>query len=66
MNVYKIAVIPGDGIGPEVMNESLKVLNKISELDDGFKFEFTHFPWGCKYYLETSEMMPTDGIDILS
>lgn len=66
MNVYKIAVIPGDGIGPEVINESLKVLNKISALDGSFKFEFTHFPWGCKYYLETSEMMPANGIDILS
>ena len=65
MKVYKIAVIAGDGIGPEVLSEGLKALNKVSELDGGFKFEFTHFPWGCDYYLETGKMMPDDGIEIL-
>ena len=66
MKVYKIAVIAGDGIGPEVLSEGIKALNKVSELDGGFKFEFTHFPWGCDYYLETGKMMPDDGIEILS
>ena len=45
MNVHKIAVIAGDGIGPEVINEGIKVLDTVSKLDGGFKFEFTHFPW---------------------
>lgn len=65
MEAYKIAVIAGDGIGPEVINEGVKVLNKISELDGSFKFDFTYFPWGCEYYLENGYMMPEDGIDML-
>ena len=65
MKVYKIAVIAGDGIGPEVLREGIKALNRVSELDGGFKFEFTHFPWGCDYYLKTGKMMPDDGIQTL-
>ncbi len=66
MQKHKIAVIGGDGIGPEVIDEGIKVLKKVAELDGGFEFEFTEFPWGCEYYLEHGEMMPNDGIDILS
>ena len=66
MQKYKIAVIAGDGIGPEVIAEGVKVLKKVAELDGGFEFEFTEFPWGCEYYLENGEMMPKNGIDILS
>ena len=65
MENYKIAVIAGDGIGPEVIDEGVKVLNAVAELDGSFKFEFTHFPWGCDYYLETGKMMPDDGIETL-
>ncbi len=66
MKTYKIAVIAGDGIGPEVIAEGVKVLKKVAELDGTFDFEFTHFPWGCEYYLENGCMMPEDGIEILS
>ena len=65
MNVYKIAVIAGDGIGPEVINEGVKVLDAVAHLDGGFKFEFTYFPWGCEYYKETGRMMAEDGIETL-
>ena len=65
MNVYKIAVIAGDGIGPEVINEGIKVLNEAARLDGSFKFEFTHFPWGCEYYKEHGRMMAEDGIETL-
>lgn len=65
MQKHKIAVIAGDGIGPEVIAEGIKVLNKVAELDGGFEFEFTHFPWGCEYYLREGRMMPEDGIEIL-
>ena len=65
MKQYTIAVIPGDGIGPEVINESLKVLNRISQLDGTFSFRFDTYPWGCEYYQKTGEMMPANGIDIL-
>ena len=47
MKIFKVAVIAGDGIGPEVLEEGIKVLNKVAELDGTFKVEYTHFPWGC-------------------
>jgi tartrate dehydrogenase/decarboxylase / D-malate dehydrogenase len=65
MKTYKIAVIAGDGIGPEVLTEGIKVLEKVSELDGSFKFEFTHFPWGCQYYLKHGKMMADDGMETL-
>lgn len=65
MEHYKIAVIPGDGVGPEVMDEAVKVLRAVSELDGGFAFDFTAYPWGCEYYLKTGQMMPENGMDTL-
>jgi tartrate dehydrogenase/decarboxylase / D-malate dehydrogenase len=62
---FKVAVIAGDGIGPEVINEGVKVLNKVAELDSGFQFDFTYFPWGCEFYAETGKMMDDDGIEQL-
>lgn len=66
MVTHKVAVIPGDGIGPEVLAEGVKVLNQAAELDGGFRFEFTFFPWGCEYYLKNGRMMAEDGIEQLS
>ncbi|NLY80390.1 MAG: tartrate dehydrogenase [Lysinibacillus sp.] len=65
MNVHEIAVIPGDGIGKEIVPETLKVLNRLADLHGGVKFQFTEFQWSCEYYLEHGEMMPKDGIDTL-
>ena len=65
MNTHKIAVIPGDGIGKEVIAEGIKVLEAVSQIDKSFKFEFTYFPWGCEYYKETGKMMADDGIEQL-
>lgn len=65
MKIYKIAVIPGDGVGPEVLTEGIKVLKRVAELDGEFQFEDTWFPWGCEYYLKTGRMMPENGIEIL-
>ena len=65
MNIYKIAVIPGDGIGPEVMAEGVKVLEAIARKENKFAFEFTYFPWGCEYYLQHGTMMAEDGIEQL-
>lgn len=65
MVTHKIAVIAGDGIGPEVIDEGIKVLNEVAKIDGGFSFEFTHFPWGCEYYKETGRMMAEDGIEQL-
>ena len=66
MKTYKIAVIAGDGIGPEVIAEGVKVLNAVAKLDGGFRFDFTHFPWGCDYYKQTGKMMPADGMEQLA
>lgn len=65
MKTYKIAVIAGDGIGPDVITEGIKILDSVAEIDGTFRFEYTHFPWGCEYYLKTGEMMPQDGMEIL-
>lgn len=65
MNVHKIAVIAGDGIGPEVIAEGVKVLEETAKLDGGFRFEFEYFPWGCDYYKEHGKMMADDGIEQL-
>jgi tartrate dehydrogenase/decarboxylase / D-malate dehydrogenase len=64
--VDRIAVIPGDGVGPEVVAESRKVLEFIAGRDPSVTFAFDEFPWGTDYYLNTGEMMPDDGLDRLS
>lgn len=64
--IYKIAVIAGDGIGPEVLAEGVKVLEAAAKLDGSFQFDFTYFPWGCEYYLKNGCMLPEDGIETLS
>jgi tartrate dehydrogenase/decarboxylase/D-malate dehydrogenase len=63
--VTRIAVIPGDGAGPEVTAESEKVLTRLAELDPALCFTFEHFPWGTDHYLRTGEMMPADALETL-
>ncbi len=65
MKNFKIAVIPGDGIGPEVIKEGVKVLKEIAKSDPSFDLEFEYFPWGCEFYLENGRMMDEDGIEKL-
>jgi tartrate dehydrogenase/decarboxylase / D-malate dehydrogenase len=65
MEKKKIAVIPGDGIGKEVVPAALKVLEVASHLDEDLQFDFTEFPWGSEFYLKTGEMMPKDGLETL-
>ncbi|MBI4722735.1 MAG: 3-isopropylmalate dehydrogenase [Candidatus Stahlbacteria bacterium] len=60
--MYKIAVIPGDGIGPEVINEGLKVLKRVSEIV-GFSYEIKEYPFGSEHYLKTGELMPANILD---
>jgi tartrate dehydrogenase/decarboxylase/D-malate dehydrogenase len=57
----RIAVIPGDGIGQEVVPEGLRVLDKVG----GARFEYEHFPWGCQYYLRTGRMLDDNTLDRL-
>ncbi len=65
MERYEIAVIPGDGIGTEVVPEALRVLELACELHGGIRLEWTKFPWSCEYYLKHGCMMPEDGIATL-
>jgi 3-isopropylmalate dehydrogenase len=60
----KIAVIGGDGTGPEVVAEGLKVLAAVAQLE-GFKYELTHFDFGGDRYLRTNEILPAGAIDEL-
>jgi 3-isopropylmalate dehydrogenase len=64
MKKYKIAVIPGDGTGPEVINEGIKVLNSAGE-KYGVKFEFVKFDFGAERYLRTGETLPDSAIEDL-
>lgn len=59
--VYKIALIPGDGIGKEVIPEGVRALEKLAAVFD-FQLQFTEFPYSCGYYLKHGEMMPPDGL----
>ena len=61
MAKYRIAVIPGDGIGNEVMPEGLRAIEAAAALA-GIDFEFQHFDWSCERYKATGLMMPEDGI----
>ena len=66
MPEYNLAVIAGDGIGPEVITEGRKVLDAVAIQSDGLFFRVTEFPWGSDYYRETGLMMPEDGLARLS
>ena len=66
MKTYRIASIPGDGIGPEVTAEGIRVLDAVAVMDGGFRFEWTYFPWGCEYYLKEGKMMPEERNIILN
>lgn len=63
--MHRIAVIPGDGIGTEVISEGLKCLKTLSEIFKDLQFQFEYFPWGSEYYLQQGRMMPEDGLEIL-
>ena len=62
MSSYKIAVIPGDGIGREVIPEGLKILETIGRLCD-IQFQWDEFDWSCEHYARTGRMMPEDGLE---
>jgi tartrate dehydrogenase/decarboxylase / D-malate dehydrogenase len=61
MKTHRIAVIPGDGIGKEVVPEGLRVLEAVGR-KFGVAFKWDHYPWSCGYYAEHGRMMPDDGL----
>ena len=62
MKTYRIASIPGDGIGKEVIPAGKQLLLSLAQIQDSFRFEFEDFPWGGDYYREHGLMMPADGL----
>ena len=64
-DAVKIAAIPGDGIGKEVIPEGIRVLEAAAARHD-LALEWTHYDWSCETYLETGAMMPADGLDQLA
>jgi len=65
MNHYQIAVFPGDGIGPEVVGQALRVLEAVQAQSGDFVLETTHLPWGAAYWTETGNLVPPDFLDVL-
>jgi tartrate dehydrogenase/decarboxylase/D-malate dehydrogenase len=62
MRNIELAVIPGDGIGNEVVPAGLAVLETVAEVHGGFFFRAETFPWSCAWYLQHGRMMPADGL----
>ena len=62
---HRIAAIPGDGIGKEVVPEGQRVLDAAARRF-GFELEWTYFDWSCEVYARTGRMMPEDGLDQLA
>ncbi len=65
MKTYKIAAIPGDGIGKEVIAAGIEVLQALAARDASFALQFDHFDWGSDYYKIHGAMMPANGRDLL-
>lgn len=65
MRTYRLAVIPGDGIGPEVIAESIQTLTGLASVQGSFQFDIQQFDWGTERYLREGAMMPPDGLATL-
>jgi tartrate dehydrogenase/decarboxylase/D-malate dehydrogenase len=65
MRIHKIAAIPGDGIGSEVIAAGLKALDVCATRDGGFRLDVEQFDWGSAHYRKHGVMMPADGLDSL-
>ena len=65
MRTHKIASIPADGIGQEVISAGLEVLSELAEQDGTFTFEVEHFDWGTDRYKSSGRLMPEDGAEQL-
>lgn len=65
MRIYRIAAIPADGIGPEVIEAGAEVLSALEKRDGTIRFDMTTFDWGSDYYKKHGVMMPDDGLEKL-
>ncbi|KAA8571178.1 hypothetical protein EYC84_000516 [Monilinia fructicola] len=62
---YKIASIPGDGIGPDVISAGIKILDKLTQELGTFSLEFTHFDWSSAYYKKYGKYLPDDALEVV-
>jgi tartrate dehydrogenase/decarboxylase/D-malate dehydrogenase len=62
MKRFDIAVIPGDGIGREVVPAGCRVLDAVADVHGGFRLRYKSWPWSCAWYLKHGKMMPDDGL----
>lgn len=62
MSTFKLAAIPGDGIGAEVIEAGIEVLKAVAQRDSGFAFSVDDFDWGGEYFKTHGRMMPKDGL----
>ena len=62
---YRIASIPADGIGPEVVSAAIEVVEKLAKTLNTFTIEFTHIPWGTAYYKKTGAYVDENVLDVL-
>lgn len=65
MKSFRIALYPGDGIGPEVMNQAVRVLERVQQRDGGFRLELTRFPWGSDYHFQHGQSAPDNFLEQL-
>ncbi len=65
MNTYRIAAIPGDGIGAEVVSAGVEVLQALAKREGRFQFKIDHFDWGGEYYKKNGRMMPENGRSLI-
>lgn len=65
MKTYRIAVYPGDGIGPAVIEEALRALAAVERKAQSFRLELTRLPWGCDFARRTGQVVPDDFLEVL-
>ena len=65
MNTHRLSIIPGDGVGREVVPEGLKAIRAAADVTGSFTIETVDYPWSCQYYAENGRMMDADALDRL-
>lgn len=66
MPTFRIAIFPGDGIGTEIIEQAVRVLDRVQEREGSFKLETTWLPWGSNHYFEHGVIVPDDYLQILA
>ena len=65
MNSYRVAIYPGDGIGKEVCDQAVRVLQHVQRQEGSFQLQFSWLPWGCDYYFQHGSVVPDDYLEQL-